>query len=117
MVYDLEDRTKNFGLAVIKFCKSIGKDNINSPLVGQLVRSATSIGANYNEANGAASKKDFKSKIYICKKESRETKYWLEIIASSNPIYKEQARVLWKEAQELTLIFSKIILSIDKKKI
>jgi len=107
MVYDLEDRTKEFGLAVIKFCKSISKDNVNSPLVSQIVRSATSIGANYNEANGAASKKDFKSKIYICKKESRETKYWLDIIASSNPTHQEQVKPLQKEAQELTLIFSK----------
>ena len=115
MVYDLEDRTKSFGLAVIKFCRSIGRDNINSPLISQIVRSATSIGANYNEANGAASKRDFKSKIYICKKESRETKYWLEIIASSNPTYQEQVKPLWKEAQELTLIFSKIVLTIDKK--
>ena len=116
MKYDLEERTKNFGISIIKFCKSIAKDDINNLLINQLVRSATSIGANYCEANGVSSKKDFKNKIYICKKEAKETKYWLEIIAQSDSNYKGKARILWKEAQELTLIFSKIILSIDNKK-
>ncbi|MDD3427593.1 MAG: four helix bundle protein [Caldisericia bacterium] len=118
MKYDLEERTKNFGILIIKFCKSIAKDNINNLLINQLVRSATSIGANYCEANGASSKRDFKNKIYIfCKKEAKETKYWLEIIAQSNPRYKNEIKLLWKEAQELTLIFSKIILSMDNRKI
>jgi four helix bundle protein len=80
-----------------------------------LVRAATSIGANYFEANGASSRKDFKNKIYICKKECRETKYWLEIIAENNSEIKEDCRELWKEAQELTLIFSKITQTMEKK--
>jgi len=116
MEYDLEKRTKNFGISIIRFCKSIIKDNINNILINQLVRSATSIGANYCEANGASSKRDFKNKIYICKKEAKETKYWLEVIAQLDPRYKDKAKLLWKEAQELTLIFSKIILSMDHKK-
>jgi len=61
------------------------KNIINNPLISQIVRSATSIGANYHEANGASSGKDFKNKIYICKKEAKETKYWLQIIAEANP--------------------------------
>ena len=88
---------------------------VNVPMISQLVRSATSIGANYMEANGASSKKDFKNKIYICKKEARETKYWLQLIAGANEDKKEDCRKLWQEAQELTLIFSKIILTLEKK--
>ena len=76
--------------------------------MSQLIRSATSIGANYMEANEAASKKDFKNKISICKKESNETKHWLRMIAKANPGKKERCKVFWKEAHELTLIFAKI---------
>jgi four helix bundle protein len=66
--YDLEERTAKFGENVIGFVKTLERNEINSPLVSQLVRSSTSIGANYMEADGAESKKDFKHKIAICKK-------------------------------------------------
>lgn len=92
------------------------QDTITRPIISQLIRSATSISANYCEANGASSKKDFKNKIYICKKEARETKYWLQLIAKAELDAKEECRRLWKEAQELTLIFSKIILTLEEKK-
>jgi four helix bundle protein len=72
------------------------------------MRAGTSIGANYCEANGASSKKDFANKIYICKKESKETKYWLRLLAKAVEEMKDECRVLWREAQEFTLIFSKI---------
>lgn len=114
--YNLEDRTTKFSEDIIVFLRAIKKDNINIPLINQLIRSATSIGANYFEANGASSKKDFKNKICISKKEARETKYWLQLLAKSNPKTKEECRKFWQEAQELTLIFSKIIITIDKKK-
>jgi four helix bundle protein len=113
--YDLEERTTKFSEEIIIFVKKLKRDIINIPLISQIVRSATSIGANYFEANGAASQKDFKNKVCICKKEARETKYWLELIAKFNPEQKESCRKLWQEAQELTLIFSKIILTINKK--
>lgn len=74
----------------------------------QLVRSATSIGANYMEANGADSKKDFHNKISICKKESKETMHWLRMLATSAPHLKEDLRMLWQEAKELSLIFGSI---------
>lgn len=106
--YDLEERTAKFSDEVISFVKKLQRNVINMPLISQLVRSATSIGANYCEANGASSKNDFRNKIYICKKEARETKYWLERIAKANPEIKDVAHKLWKETQELTLIFSKI---------
>lgn len=113
--YNLEHRTLAFSGDVIAAVKFIKKDVINIPLISQLVRSATSIGANYCEANGASSKKDFKNKIYICKKECKETKYWLELMAKTNMEHKDKFRVLWKEAQELTLIFSKIIITLENK--
>ncbi len=115
--YDLEQRTTKFSEDIIVFLKTLEKNSINIPLINQLVRSATSIGANYFEANGAASKKDFKNKICICKKEARETKYWLQLIAKANPEKKEECRIFWQEAQELTLIFSKIIITIEKEKL
>ncbi len=113
--YNLEKRTAEFGENVIEFVRSLKKDIVSIPIISQLVRSATSIGANYMEANGASSKKDFRNKIYICKKESRETKYWLQMIAKADSMAKESARTLWKEVHELTLIFSKILLTMEKK--
>lgn len=115
MGFDLEKRTLRFGEEILSLAKSLEKNIINNPLINQLVRAGTSIGANYFEANGASSKRDFKNKICICKKEARETKYWLELIAKNNEQQKEKCRNLWREAQELTLIFSKIILTIDRK--
>lgn len=107
MKYDLEERTAKFGETIIQFCRTIKKDNITMPLINQLVRSATSIGANYMEANGASSKKDFRNKIFICKKEAQETKHWLRMLTvDAND--KETPRKLWQECHELTLIFHKI---------
>lgn len=108
MNYDLEERTAIFGENVIDFIKTLKQNVINIPLVNQLIRSATSIGANYCEANNASSRRDFKNKIFICKKEASETKYWLRMIAHTNPDKKEKCKLLWKEANELTMIFSKI---------
>jgi len=107
--YDLEERTAKFGEAIIEFAKTLTRNLINNELIPQLVSSGTSIGANYMEADGAESKKDFKHKISICKKESKETKHWLRMIAKANPSKKKQSRILWTEAQELTLIFSSIV--------
>lgn len=108
MRYDLEDRTMKFAEGIIILCQKIPKNDINNPLINQLLRSGTSIGANYSEANGASSKRDFINKIYICKKESIETKYWLKLLAKVNPLLDEEINFIWKETHELTLIFSKI---------
>jgi len=107
--FDLEERTALLGEEVIKFCKSIKQDTITKPNISQIIRSATSVGANYMDANGASSKKDFKNKIYICKKEVPETKHWLRMISVASVEHSDRARTLWKEAQELTLIFGKIV--------
>ena len=107
--YNLEERTSIFGENIITFCASIKQDTITRPLISQLVRSGTSIGANYCEANNASSKKDFRNKIFICKKEAQETKYWLRMVAKCIPDRKEELRKYWQETQELTMIFQKII--------
>ena len=115
--YNLEERTAKLGEEIIKFAKKISKNAITSPLITQLIKAGTSIGANYCEADDAESKKDFQHKIGICKKEARETKHWLKMIAVSNPELKKEARRLWTEAKELNLIFNAIIYSSKKTKI
>lgn len=112
--YDLEERTTKFSQAVIKFARELPQNPINTPIISQLIRSATSIGANYCEADDAESKNDFKHKIAICKKEARETKYWLRMIGTMIVTEKNEVRSLWKEAKELHLIFSAIIKSSSK---
>ena len=112
--YNLEERTAKFGEDIIRFCKTIRQDSISVSIVSQLIRSSTSVGANYMEANGASSRKDFKNKIQICKKEVQETKHWLRMMAVCDPEKKEEIRKLWKEAQELTFIFGKIVGTLNK---
>ena len=112
--YDLEERTQKFGENIIEFSKEIPKNVITLPLISQLVKAGTSVGANYTEANGADSKKDFIHKIGISKREARESKHWLRMAVKAEPLLKEKAIKLWKEAEELNLIFSKIIRSCKK---
>jgi len=107
-IYDLEERTAKFGEAIIQFAKKIPQNPVNNRLIDQLVGAGTSIGANYCEADDDVSKKDFKNKIGTCKKETRETKYFLRMIATAEKNLKSDARVLWCEAKELHLIFCKI---------
>lgn len=113
--FDLEERTARFGERVIGFCRTLSQDAITRPLVSQVVRSATSIGANYTEANNASSRKDFRNKIFLCKKESQETQHWLRMLASDQKKNQQDLRLLWQETHELTMIFQKIVSSIDKK--
>lgn len=106
--YDLEERTAEFGEEIIKFCQKLPKSPIIEPLVVQLVRCATSVGANYCEADDAESGKDFKHKIGICKKESRESKHFLRMIAVTTPEKRDEIKKLWLEAKEINLIFNSI---------
>lgn len=106
--YDLEERTSKFGEAIIGFARKLPRDPVTTPLISQVVRSGTSIGANYCEADDAVSGKEFKHKIGTCKKEARETKFWLRQIAAAAPEHKTECRQLWQEAKELHLIFAKI---------
>lgn len=107
-VYDLEERTALFGENVIKLLMKVPSNSITNPIKNQLTKSATSVGANYCEADDAVSKKDFKNKIGICKKESRESKHFLRMLAVAYPPVKEEAKTLWLEAKELNLIFNSI---------
>ena len=107
--YDLIERTAIFGENVIDFIKTVDKNEITRPLINQIIRSATSIGANYMEADCAESKKDFEHKMGICRKEAKETMHWLRMIAHAINKNQDTCRLLWKESQEFVFIFSAII--------
>jgi four helix bundle protein len=107
-VFDLEERTARFGEAVIAYCRKLPVSPITESLIRQLVASGTSIGANYCEADDAGSKKEFRYRISLCKRESRETKHWLRMLAAAAPEQKAEARTLWQEVKELHLIFAAI---------
>lgn len=107
-VFDLGERTARFGEAVIRFARKIKLDAVTSPLVRQMVDSGTSVGANYCEADEVGTKKEFLYRISVCNREVRETKHWPRMMAIAFPAQKDEARLLWKEANELNLIFSAI---------
>jgi four helix bundle protein len=106
--YDLAERTAQFGEAIIAFSLAIRRDDVSGPLIRQLIRAGTSIGANYTEADEAGSRKEFRYRISVCCREARETQYWLRMLATAVPDAKEAARTHWKEANELTRIFGAI---------
>jgi four helix bundle protein len=107
-IYDLAERTAHFGEAIIDFANTIPRTPVTRRLIEQLVGCGTSVGANYCEADDAVSKKEFRLRCGTCKKEARETKYFLRMVVHAIPELKPQARPLWKEAKELHLIFAKI---------
>jgi len=106
--YNLEDRTLAFGKRVITLCKSLPKDFINKRLGDQCLRSGTSVGANYREANETDTKRDFRNRVRISKKEAKETIYWLELIIEANPYLKDRINPLLKECVELMKILGTI---------
>ena len=112
--YDLEERTARFAEAVIAFAKKIRKAPVTMPLITQLVKAGTSVGANYCEADDSISKRDFRKNIGTCRKESKEFKYWVRMAVSAQPDLKDDARPLWQEAKELNLICSNIFRSTDR---
>jgi four helix bundle protein len=107
--YDLEERTLNFARSVVNFCKKLPKSAIEGEITKQLVRAATSVGANYIEANEALGKKDFLMRIRICRKEAKESGYWLKLLEVSNPDSRQEQEIFLKESTELTKIFSSIL--------
>ena len=111
--YNLEERTARFGEAVIDFCLGLPATPITSPLITQFVKAGTSLGANYGEADEAESKADFRHKIAICRKESKESQHWCRMLAKACTTEAKPLRELWKEAHELHLIFCKIIRTTD----
>jgi four helix bundle protein len=109
-VYDLEERTFQFAKSVRLFVKTIPKTIANIEDGKQLIKASGSVGANYREANESLSKKDFKMRIKISRKEAKESAYWLRLIReTSNLKNADDAESLMQEANELKKIFSSII--------
>ena len=106
--FDLEERTAQFGEAIVRFSKKIPRNPTNNRLIDQLVGCGTSVGANYCEADERVSKKDFRNVIGRCVKEAKETKHFLRMVAASEPALAREARSLFREARELHLIFASI---------
>ncbi|HEV2320705.1 MAG TPA: four helix bundle protein [Verrucomicrobiae bacterium] len=92
--FDLEERTAKFGEGIIRFVKNVPRAPDNDRLISQLAGCGPSIGANYCEANEAVSKKEFKCVIGRCVKEAKETKFFLRIMAASEPKLADEARRL-----------------------
>lgn len=110
--YDFEERTFKFSKDIIHLCKQLNINRVNMRLSDQLIRSATSIGANYCEANETDSKKDFRNKIRIAKKEAKETIYWIRLILDSNSYLQKQIESLLDEANQLMKILASIYLKL-----
>jgi four helix bundle protein len=106
--YDLEERTLEFGKRIIRLCKSLPNNNQNKILNDQLLRSGTSIGANYREANETETAKNFRNRVGICRKEAKETNYWLKMIIEANPSFEKRIQNLLTESMELVKIFAAI---------
>jgi four helix bundle protein len=107
--YDLEDRTLEYGKRIIKMAKALPKNTINFKLIDQVIRSGTSMGSNYREANETETKKDFKYRLRICRKEGKETVYWLQLIIEANPDFEDRIKPLLQETTELVKIFAAIL--------
>jgi four helix bundle protein len=107
--YDLGERTKLFAKEVIAYQNSLPKTLANAGIRKQLVRSAGSVGANYIEANESFSKKDFALRIKICRKEAKESRYWLELLEVSGSEKEQKRLTLIQETTELLRIFNAII--------
>ena len=106
--YDLEERTARFDQAIIDFAKRIPRGPLTDRIIDQLVRAETSVGANYIEADDSVSKKEFLKCIGTCKKEARETKNFLRMVARAVPELQTDARKLRLEARALHLVFARI---------
>jgi four helix bundle protein len=108
---DLMERTAQFGDTIIRFVKKIPRGSQhpeNNRLVDQLIGAGTSVGANYCEADDAVSGKDYRNKIGICRKESKQTMFFLRMVSASEESLADEARKLWRETKELNLIFGSI---------
>jgi four helix bundle protein len=107
--YDLEERTLNFAKDVAKFVKLLPQSVCNRHFVSQLVRSSSSIGANYIEANECLGKKDFLMRLRTCRKEAKESIYWLRLLGISSHEVDDKRRLLIDEATQLMKIFGAIV--------
>jgi four helix bundle protein len=114
--FDLEERSLQFALRIRDFIKQVPESIVNRPYINQLLRSSSSIGANYIEANDALGTGDFLHRLRISRKEAKETVYWLRLLDLSSALHLEEKRKeLIQEATELRLILSSIIANTKKK--
>ena len=113
---DINKRTFDFALRIIKLCQFLNKNYVmeNNILAKQLLRSGTSIGANVEEAQAGQSRSDFIHKMAIALKEARETNYWLRLLEASEILPKEKLAELIKESDEIKKILGSIIVSSKK---
>jgi len=107
--YDLEERTLRFAKEVIGFINTLPKTVANLEIMKQVIRSSGSVGANYIEANEALSKKDFTMRVKICRKEAKESRYWLWLIEVQGEDAETRRQSLVSEATELMKIFGSIV--------
>jgi four helix bundle protein len=105
---DLEARTKKFSVELIRHIAGVQRSLATDVIVRQLLRSGTSIGANYREANRAVSRADFANKLGIVQKEASETQYWLELLQEAGLDTSAGISDLYREATELLAIFTTI---------
>ncbi len=112
---DIHERIYQFVIRVINLTKVLPKNPQNDVVIYQLVKSATSMGANDQEADGAESKKDFIAKYSIVKKETKETNYWLRVVYDTNPNIAQRMEGLREEGLEIVKVVSAIILSSKRK--
>jgi four helix bundle protein len=103
-VFDFQERTAVFGESVVRFAKKVPRNPTNDRLIDQVVGAATSVGANFCEASDSMSKKDFRCSAKRCLKEAKETRFFLRMIATSEPRLADEARGLYREATELIRI-------------
>jgi four helix bundle protein len=107
--YDLEDRTLKYARDVIDLANAVTNSIANGEIIKQLIRSTCSVGANYIEANGALGKKDFVMRIRICRKEARESRFWLNLITISGDVLENKRQKLIQQTEELLKIFGAIL--------
>ena len=107
--YDLEERTLRFAKEIIGFVRVLPKTMANIEIMRQIIRSSGSVGANYIEANEALSKKDFAMRVKICRKEAKESRYWLKLLEVRGEDTEKGRQSLINEATELMKIFGSIV--------
>lgn len=111
---DLKDRSINFSLSIIELIDSRAKDGVSNALYNQIIRSATSVGANIHEAKGASSRKDFKKFYEIALKSTNETEYWLIILRESGKCTAKEIEPILDECQQLAKILASSVIKIKQ---
>lgn len=108
-IYDIHQRIYDFIIRVIKLVNSLPRTPANIVIIGQILRSVTSMGANDQEADGTLTKRDFTHCFTTVRKEGKETNFWLSLIADTNPAFRTQTLEILREGQEIVAIISSII--------